>query len=166
MKYIAIAIKYLLIGVGSLVGIGLFGWICWIWFHELLTPLLAMAIPAHGWLGWIWAVLLAVICLAIVIFALAGVAGGGLKKRKIGAKKERKEVKVKWPKKVLKWFIWLAVIFCLVILPFADKGIVVPDKWAGVSIGQAFGENIYNWLSFWFEFFSGLVKGITGQVNP
>lgn len=63
------------------------------------------------------------------------------------------------------WIAIIAILVVLVILPFADKGLVVPDKWEGVTIGRALGENANNWLTFWFEFFSGLVEGITGQIE-
>lgn len=72
MRYLSIGIKYVFIGIGALAGIGLLGWICWFWFRELLTPLLAIAGTAHGWLGWLWAVPLALICLGIVVAAISG----------------------------------------------------------------------------------------------
>lgn len=69
-RYLLMGIKYLFIGAGVLVGIGLFGWMCWIWFRECLTPLLGMAGAAHGWVGWLWAVPLAIVCLIIGVWMM------------------------------------------------------------------------------------------------
>lgn len=95
MRYIAIAVKYLLkylfLSIGAGLILGLLGWICWFWFRGLLTPLLAMAVPAHGWIGWLWAILLALICLGIVTVLPALLIMGVLRQPGPEKQKERKE---------------------------------------------------------------------------
>ncbi len=62
--------------------------------------------------------------------------------------------------KIVKTVLLLIFIF----LPFIVKGVVFPDSTAGITLGKALGQNIVNWMSYWLEFFRGLVQVLYEQV--
>lgn len=72
---------------------------------------------------------------------------------------------MKLVRKLVKWFLVSLLIVFLFILPFVDKGVVLPEAAKGIALGEAIGENLRNFAIYWLEFLKGLVQGLKGPGN-
>jgi ABC-type iron transport system FetAB permease component len=74
--------------------------------------------------------------------------------------KNRKEGKMKIVKQIGRWVLWIALVYLIFILPFIEKGVITPNPAMNITIGEAIGGNVHNYLTWWFELFRDIVEGI------
>jgi hypothetical protein len=61
--------------------------------------------------------------------------------------------------------VW-AFIITILILPFFEKGVAIPDKISGQEIGKAIGENLRNWLTFYAELIESFARSFLKDKDP
>ena len=57
-------------------------------------------------------------------------------------------------------------ILAIIVVPFFEKGVVVPKEISGKEIGRAFGQNIRNFLTFYAEAIEGFARSFLEDKDP